>query len=414
MRKIFIAQDRRTGFHSVIEVLPSSYEFCFKEGLSLDLFNELCHWKNLNELFLTLEKTGPMVGESIYKKENRIISIDDAIGMFRATDSFLRPTYKENNLDFLHMQLFLDDRKGFYPSKASVSRAIKSFGLIESNGIEELEKWKKHDRGCRIAIEPLHDFVVMRNACSVILRLIANYQDPTVDNPVESSGFMKIVRAQKWWVSKDLRDSYYVIPIRHNPGVDMTTTFSTKWFSNVYAYEMIYPLYSAIAKTGAKSQKNGIGSIECADSLSSPAVTGEGYPLFPTKRDYDILDTRCYLGLRDDIEQDKLIEMFVKEFGEMFKSLRADPSSTSKDKLGSLIGWEEEIPSPEENTSFKRSYKTLASAMVGSLLYRADTIPVVCRNCGKGILIKNKGKRKDFCSASCRAQYYAVENGANK
>ena len=408
MRKVFIAQDRRTGFHSVIEVLPSSYKFEFRDGIDSDLFNKLCQWKNLTELFSVLEETGPLVGESIYKKENRVISIDDAIDMFQGSGFFPRPTYTENDLDFLHMQLYLDNKKGFYPSKASVSRAVKEFGLFESSGIDELVKWKNEDWGCRIVIEPLHDFVVMRNFCSVILRLIANYQDPSIENPVEESGFVRINRSRKWWVQNDLLDSYYVIPIRHNPAVDRTITFSTKWFKNVYSYEMTYPLYSAIFKTRPKSWKRGMGCIECADTLSSPTVTGKGFPFFPTKRDYDTLDSRCYLGLRDDIPQKEIIETFIKEFGEMFENLKCDPIGNNASRT--LIGWEEQIPSPGENVSCSRVYKTLAGAMVGSLLYRADTIPVACRNCGKGMLVKNKGKRKEFCSASCRAQYYAAES----
>ena len=409
MRKIFIAQDRRTGFHVVIEVLPSSYKFEYESGLDFDLFNKLCQWKNLNDLFSLLEKTGPLVDVSIYEKEKRIIDINDAVDMFKGTGFFSSMIYKENDLDFLRTQLYLDNKEGFYPSRRSISKAVESFGLLESDGIKELEEWARKDVGCKVAIEPLCDFAVIRNFCSVILRLIANYRNQTVEHPVEESGFIYIDRIDKWWSDKRLRDSYYVIPIWHNTGIDKTITFSTKWFQNVNASEMIQPLLGVILKTATEKEKGGLGSIKCADVLSAADVKGIGYPIFRKKTDYKVLESRGYLGLRGDIDQHKLIKVFLEEFGDMFRNLRAD-SREGSNSTGNLLSWEEKTPEPDEDAPCKRSYKTLAGAMVGTLLYRTDTIPVTCRNCGKGMLIKNKRKRREFCSASCKSQYYVTES----
>ena len=274
------------------------------------------------------------------------------------------------------MELFLDNKKGFYSSKRSISKATELFGLIESDGIKELEEWAKKDASCKVAIEPLHDFVVMRNLCSVILRLIANYQNPMVEHPIEESGFAHINRAKK--------EPFYEIPIWNTPDIDRSMSFSTNHFNQINVYETAMPLYCAIEKT-----------------------KGIGYSLYSSQEAYSA-DNKAYLGIKDNLfDQHKLIEGFVKEFGDMFRYLRADKREEDG-SLGGLLSWEEKTPSPEENVSFKRNYKTLAGAVAGTLFYRTDTVPITCRNCGKGMLIRNKGKRKEFCSASCKSQYYKV------
>ena len=43
--------------------------------------------------------------------------------------------------------------------------------------------------------------------------------------------------------------------------------------------------------------------------------------------------------------------------------------------------------------------------MFGAIFYRYGCVPTTCKNCGNGILVKTKGKRREFCSPSCRTRY---------
>lgn len=44
-------------------------------------------------------------------------------------------------------------------------------------------------------------------------------------------------------------------------------------------------------------------------------------------------------------------------------------------------------------------------ALFGAIFYRYGCVPAKCKNCGNGILVKTKGKRREFCSPSCRTRY---------
>ena len=77
---------------------------------------------------------------------------------------------------------------------------------------------------------------------------------------------------------------------------------------------------------------------------------------------------------------------------------------TTKD--GDLLGWSVNAPSIFDDEPAPRySFHSTAAAMFGAIFYRYGCVPAKCKNCGNGILVKTRGKRRRFCSPSCRTQY---------
>ena len=77
---------------------------------------------------------------------------------------------------------------------------------------------------------------------------------------------------------------------------------------------------------------------------------------------------------------------------------------TTKD--GDLLGWSVNAPSIFDDEPAPRySFHSTAAAMFGAIFYRYGCVPTTCKNCGNGILVKTRGKRREFCSPSCRTQY---------
>lgn len=161
--------------------------------MDFDLAEHLLRWGTLDELVTTISESGPLIDRSIYKEENRRLSINDAIEVVEESIGGERG-FTRCDEDFLYLQLCLEgmsatgSASSLYPSRASVSRDIERHGLIESDGLAELRRWREADPGCIVVVEPLEDIVLCRNLGSLVLRLTANIRSGCGD-VLERSGF---------------------------------------------------------------------------------------------------------------------------------------------------------------------------------------------------------------------------------
>lgn len=407
MRKIFLARNNKTYFHSLFEVIPSGCGGERYGTLPIDLANDLLQWKNVDELIAVTDKAGALIPSDVYKGTGRLIGIQDAIEIAEAGGRGRGSQgYCACDDTFLHMQLYLDGNTGFYPSKASIARGIARHGLIESDAAKDLRAWAEEDPGATVAVEPISDLCYARNLCSIVLRIIANYQNMDVDNVLEASGFRHVRINRKIWTPAGYRDTYYAIPFHHNTLDDTTINFTWKWGSNIFAYTVIDPLRNLIRETKPKDAKHGLGSIESATEITSSTITGAGRPLLNFNFDYEREDTRLYLAICDDLPQREAAKRFVVGLGEMVRELNSRP--------GAPLGWDfSQFPDLMGNESPRPVFHTLFSAMVGTLLYREGLVPATCKNCGNAFFNKPKGKKREFCSNTCRTVFSKSGGAAN-
>lgn len=370
--------------------------------MDFDLAEHLLRWGTLDELVTTISESGPLIDRSIYKEENRRLSIDEAIEVVEESVGGERG-FTRCDEDFLYLQLCLEgmsttgSASSLYPSQASIARDLNRHGLIESNGLDELRKWREEDPGCVVVIEPLRDVVLCRNLGSVLLRLIANIMSDHED-VLEKSGFKRFEKKRRWWITGELKDSYYVLPFQHNSSFDMTLNYSTKWFENVFSYMVINPLETRILDLRPKKDKVLFGSVHNAVLITAQTKTGEGAPFFDIGWKPEVEKTQLYLGIDDGGPQRDEAVAFVESVAKMLAGL------TTKD--GDPLGWSVGKPSIFDDEPAPRyHFHSTAAAMFGAIFYRYGCVPATCKNCGNGILVKTRGKRREFCSPSCRTQY---------
>ncbi len=361
-RRVFLAGNRKTGSHSLLEVVPGDYRQDRRGTLDFDEMNRLLRWKSVDDLVAVLERTGPLIASEVWRGAGRVIAIEDAVSIAEARGQGQGSQgYCTNDPALLHRQLYLDAVEGFYPSKVSVARAAAKHGLIESEAFEDLRQWAEEDPEAMVAVEPVADLVLARNLCSLTLRIIANYQKTDIDDVLEASGFRHVRHS----------GGLYAIPLQHDAECDASVRFSWKWGENVSACKASNQLGCLIG--GAMS---GVVSIEMADGKS-------------------------YLTIRDDMPQRKAAEAFIGEIG----TVAADLSSTDG-KPSALLGWDfSKLPSLAGNDALEPVFRTLFAAMVGTVLFRDGKIPVACKTCGNAFFYKPKGKRREYCSPSCRSAY---------
>lgn len=401
-RRVFLTRNNKTNFHSLFEVIPSGYRQTRLGTLDISTMNKLVQWKNLDDLVTVLEETGPLIAFEVCKGAGRLITIQEAVSIAEANGRGQKSQgFCSNDPAFLRMQLYLDGRTGFYPSKASVAKATGKHGLLESAALEDLRQWAEEDPGAMVVVEPVADLVLARNLCSLMLRIISNYQNPYINDVLEASGFDYLTRVDAWWADKELHGGYYVIPLQHNTAIDDTVNFSWKWGKNVFAYKVISQLNCLIAETGPKKVKHRFGSIESAKLTSSCTWTGKPMPLLNKGHDYESEDTRAYLAICADVPPRKAAERFVEGVYTMVSNL-----STIDEKPPTPLGWDfSKPPSMSSNDAPMPVFRTLFAAMVGTIMYRDGKIPTTCKNCGNAFFDKPKGKRREYCSASCRTIY---------
>lgn len=330
------------------------------------------------------------------------MSIDEAIEVVEESVGGERG-FTRCDEDFLYLQLCLEgmsttgSASSLYPSQASIARDLNRHGLIESNGLDELRKWREEDPGCVVVIEPLRDVVLCRNLGSVLLRLIANIMSGH-ENVLEKSGFKRFEKKRRWWITGELKDSYYVLPFQHNSSFDMTLNYSTKWFKNVFSYMVINPLETRILDLRPRKSKVLFGSVPNAVLITAQIKTGESAPFFDIGWKPEVEKTQLYLGIDDGGTQRDEAIAFVESVAKMLAGL------TTKD--GDRLGWSVGGPSIFDDVPVPRyHFHSTAAAMFGAIFYRYGCVPTTCKNCGNGILVKTRGKRREFCSPSCRTQY---------
>ena len=401
-RNVFIARNKSTGFHSLLEVVRSDSATDATSPMDFELSERLIRWGTLDELVSSISESGPLIDRSIYKEERRRLSISEAIEVVEESAAGGRG-FTRCDEEFLYLQLCLEgtsttgSASSLYPSQASIARDIKRHGLIKSDGLAELRKWQEEDPDCTVVVEPLRDIVLCRNLGSVLLRLIANIK-AGYDDVLERSGFKRFEKKRRWWITGELKDSYYVLPFQHNSSFDMTLNYSTKWFKNVFSYMVINPLETRILDLRPKKDKVLFGSVPNAVLITAQIKTGEGVPFFDIGWKPEVEKTQLYLGIDDGGTQRDEAIAFVESVARMLSGL------TTKD--GDPLGWVVGEPSVfDDEPSPRYHFHSTAASMFGAVFYRYGCVPATCKNCGNGILVKTRGKRREFCSPSCRTQY---------
>lgn len=144
-RSVFIARNRSTGFHSLIEVVGSGDPVPAAAPMGSELAERLLRWGTLGELVEAISESGPLIDRSIYREENRRLSISEAVEVVEESvngeHGFERCDEKS-----LFLQLCLEgmsatgSASSLYPSQASIPRDVKRHGLIESDGLAELRR----------------------------------------------------------------------------------------------------------------------------------------------------------------------------------------------------------------------------------------------------------------------------------
>lgn len=398
-RMAFIAGNNKTHSHYLFTIIRSDY--C--SGCSLlnttDL-NTLINWKTVDDLIGIASYYGPFIGYEIFNDARRIITIDEAISIARsngrgeASKGFCRV-----NAQSLQQELLFDSRNISQPTIEAIRKDAEKHGLFERQATGYFELIAREDEKARVVIEPIEDIVFIKNLCTIITRLIANYQNENIAEVLAASGFIHSYPDHKNQAIPPLPNFYYCIRLMKREDIDPDAACT--WIDNdpIQASKVIYPLFQKINEEQPKACEDSFGSIDNAITCSSTPLSG----LAGVNNSSWIQFASLYLGLKDENGERAAVEQFITGLANMVGNL--------KNEQGDPLGWDiQPFPVLSDNGRPIPLFFTLFSAMLGSILTREGMKPATCKYCGNGLLSRSKGKPKEFCSDSCRS-LYAINKG---
>lgn len=247
----------------------------------------------------------------------------------------------------------------------------------------------------RFMIEPLQDWVLLRNLVSIamrfggVLRLIAN--DGGSGDVLERSGMQEVTRTSlRAWLTDTDRHAY-VTPLVYNP-----------WFreGNLlvndvrYPSELMHPFLDRI--TEAKSGKAGIGRMLClkgSNLLILSAIAANVTKGFAANRKSIPEEGRWFYLVLDGDDHHALVRRYLRALDSLLGTHVVNYDGTSLE--GVTVG-----------------YDWVPGAIWATVISHEGRYLMTCKQCGRTVLSTTQGAGREFCSDTCRATYNKLQKSA--
>ena len=279
-----------------------------------------------------------------------------------------------------------------HPGKAPTSRAATELDLLADGGFIR--------EGSAYVIEPLHDWLILRNLMSISLRLLANSRTAAAEgalgNILGATGFRRIDPQSK--AAKDALGGRpaYVIPVGYNP------FFSRPLIDLAWNDGDIWPFYCSITEDkdlaekvlGTNRPKHLIGSPDVRFITSVQADKTEASLSLKSKAG-DPENTWLYLAvIAEDADQEATANKFLRAVDAVF--------GTRSIECGGERGAELRAASHPTN---------LPEAMWARAWDHQGRYLMSCKHCGRVTFAYMLGGETTFCSPGCRSAYSKAHRG---
>ena len=354
---IYIARNRNVRTHSFFRVLDSEELTLMPEGELPGFINGLVSAKGHKQLVSAMEGCRCLLlnTRGSAKQPKRMLTANECIDE-------LQRNYVPANGHKLAQEMHMLSPKGLRANSSKESPAV----VFDAYSCDFIGMLKQMDPETKIAIEPVQDWMAFRNFLTVTACILANIENPPLGGSVlEAAGFTKAGKDQ-------LGLPVLSIPFKHNTALPSSPSVHSAGLEGPDAQDADYLL---------RCYKDD-------EFIEPPADWGA--------------DLHLRISQRPGESQVDMAKRFVIAVWEKTQSL--------VDLDGMSLGMTQDMESlfdPEQDSISYISH-SLVSQSFNTLCYHPGRKLVVCKHCGNGVLASKKGKGKEFCSDSCRAQYVAA------
>ena len=354
---IYIARNRDMSTHSFFKVLDSNGDGLMPEKKLSRFINALVSAKGHKQLVSAIEEcpcllfqTNGGAGQS-----RRMLTAEECIEEIQAN-------YVPTDARKLTQEMYMLSPKQLRANSSKESPAV----AFDAYSCDFIGMLKQMDPETKIAVEPVQDWMTFRNLLAVTACILANIENlPSDGRVLKAAGFTEAGKDRFGLPSLG-------IPFKHKTALPSSPSAHPAGPPGPDAQDADYLL----------------SCYKDDEFIESPADWGANLHLL--------------ISQRPEESQVDMAKRFVIAVWEKTQSL--------VDLDGKSLGMTQDMESlfdPEQD-SISYIFHSLVSQSFNMLCYHPGRKLVVCKHCGNGVLASKKGKAKEFCSDSCRAQYVAA------
>lgn len=393
--RIYIARNGKSDMHVLVRILAVGDIGADYLPIDPDGFNELMMARDARSLVLAAKGLGPMLA-----------SEGDLVGRIFVPSELQRGIAGEmdlvpSDLDGLLSECYFDPYAEPVGTGGMGYREIGRTGkkaardLIEGFDFSRAENLSYLDSRFRAVVEPLHDWVFVRNLLSIALRIGGLYRagaDPEI--VLEAARFRKVEPSSLKGRFDMGSAACFAIPVAYNPFycTDILSIADTP-----LDIQNAWPLCANLVDAGKPSTQNvidyrlkgeGNGFIRFLTSIETKQPDGTNRKGRPEEGRW------CYLVVSSDIggkpvkDQMQIANRLLQAIdGRFFRPQIA----YSGVKMAEIA--------PEQKP------RNILEAMWLLARNHPDCYLLTCRRCMRTVLSGTQGGERSFCSNSCRATY---------
>lgn len=384
-RSLYVARDARSGMHSFVRDAENSGTSRPSCSPSIDLVNELLMAKNVESLADAAERLGPMFlgGDDL---DSRTLDWRALRALPSSPDDLLAECFFDPYARRTGNDPWAFERSGNV-ARLAASRVVESrdfcstySGALGSGG------------GASLVVEPLQDWILLRNLLSITLRLGALLREGNGDSGtlLEGAGFSRVGR-RSFHSKLSIDSPGYAIPVMFNPFFREGKVVANCPSSDGRA---AWPLYERIAKSETRHAVGGldieVGSLRGSDSIKFVSVvravdsTGEA----PSRwlRSGEARWTYLVIVGEEGKGQKALADSFLNAVDSQLYR----PTLSFSGRMMAEVS----VCAPD-----------LPTALWGIVRNHPNHYLLTCENCHRTVFSTTQGPNRRFCSDSCRVTW---------
>lgn len=379
-----------SGLHCVVRMVPSGDSLTPYEGVSdQDAINSLVSARSLNKLLAAIDYLPPLIpSQADGMRVLRVREVAGRVGeMFQRSDLGVLL----DECAYYSNRAVKTDERG---AKIAINARDVLGGGLEAELAQVIDLGQENSY--RVSVEPLLDWCFARNCAGLILRMVAALQADGSGDILEAVGF-------KLRENRGLMTNVWTIPLAFNPFFAPRTRFGRDQVEE--HSPLLFNATTRFEDPNTRIPRWNIGDGG-AFLLTSFDANDTRRPLLKTPEGGGSNDERAlHLCIEDPEGRGgrNLAREILGAFWHMARDLRFQETRNSQ---ATELGWEiaqsgvfDDVPSI--------TIRPLSgfSKLLYQSYYRGDQRLAVCRNCGCATLQQNHGRKREFCSDACRAQW---------
>ncbi len=388
---IHLALDARTNLHVLvrrvrIEALDRSYA-----PIEIEALNELLRARDIEALVRAAAELGPMTASQDWL-EGWAYKPSDLQGRHPSID------LQDPDPDLLVHECYFDpfsqstgDDPWEFDEVGRIARAATK-RAAEDYAFSKEEDFSFADGRFVYVIEPLHNWLLMRNLVSIVLRIGAVFSADEGDDStvLEDSGF-RHVEPTSSAARSSMGGPGFVIPVAYNP------SFSQPAISLTWKDDKIWPFYMSITEPGQTAVQRALG-------IARPRhLRGSADVRFLTSVQADQAEASLSIRARADESAKWIYLVLMQPEGKS----QADVADAFLRALDGQFHKAEVRYTGISTSEIKTQAAptTLAEAIWDVVRYHPSKYLMCCKYCHRTILAGLQGVKASFCSSACRASY---------